>query len=447
MPSFYHEECVASRDGLDPGEDGKINATGLQIYLDGLKEYVASCWGCSDCGFQYDNVDQPDGTVRSFHFLEYSGTRQLAEDLDRFRVLVEAPQLSLYGISYGTGVMGMYATVFPSNVDKFILDGSQSPYNAVDFVAKLWGVGYSFRYNYLKYTCWAANAKIPGSCPVEPEDLVDCISKTELLMNVILSDYYGGESVDDDTVAYFLDLNSDKDVEIYNIALNVKTPIDFLLQLLTNYPAAMKKTCATDKDSLASILADIDSAKKKRSVGLNKPDCNTYDQPSDTNAPICFDGVPDVKVDFLVNGQDQAGGVSAYNDDVFISQVLEFQKQYGHEYIDPVQIYAAEGLSVNYYWPKNIPLPILGNPNVSGMISGQLYDPNTPYIQTSQMREHFPSTSALTSQAISHGLDGGPDGPCQRYIVNYLASGVIDWTDSTVCGDDFPYFHDGISRK
>lgn len=69
-PSFYHEECVASRDGLDPGEDGKINATGLQIYLDGLKEYVASCWGCSDCGFQYDNVDQPDGTVRSFHFLE-----------------------------------------------------------------------------------------------------------------------------------------------------------------------------------------------------------------------------------------------------------------------------------------------------------------------------------------------------------------------------------------
>ena len=379
----------------------------------------------------------------------------------------------------------MYATVFPSNVDKFILDGSQSPYNAVDFVAKLWGVGYSFRYNYLKYTCWAANAKIPGSCPVEPEDLVDCISKTELLMNVILSDYYGGESVDDDTVAYFLDLNSDKDVEIYNIALNVKTPIDFLLQLLTNYPAAMKKTCATDKDSLASILADIDSAKKKRSVGLNKPDCNTYDQPSDTNAPICFDGVPDVKVDFLVNGQDQAGGVSAYNDDVFISQVLEFQKQYGHEYIKPVQIYAAEGLSVNYYWPKNIPLPILGksfhvgyvvrvdhsmlvicyyyrrrhlcyviltvflillssfvykhnhqkgNPNVSGMISGQLYDPNTPYIQTSQMREHFPSTSALTSQAISHGLDGGPDGPCQRYIVNYLASGVIDWTDSTVCG-------------
>jgi hypothetical protein len=35
-----------------------------------------------------------------------SGTRQLAEDLDRFRVLIEAPALSIYGISYGTTVMG-----------------------------------------------------------------------------------------------------------------------------------------------------------------------------------------------------------------------------------------------------------------------------------------------------------------------------------------------------
>ena len=68
------------------------------------------------------------------------------------------------------------------------------------------------------------------------------------------------------------------------------------------------------------------------------------------------------------------------------------------------------------------------------MISGQLYDSATPYIWTSQMREHFPSTSALTSQNIVHGLEGGEDGPCQRYIVNYLATGIIDWTDGTVCG-------------
>ena len=72
------------------------------------------------------------------------------------------------------------------------------------------------------------------------------------------------------------------------------------------------------------------------------------------------------------------------------------------------------------------------------MISGQLYDSKVPYMWTSQMREHFPSTSALTSQSIYHGLEGGPngpqDGPCQHYIVDYLASGDINWTDGTVCG-------------
>jgi hypothetical protein len=35
-----------------------------------------------------------------------SGTRQLAEDLNRFRELIEAPAISLYGGSYGTTGMG-----------------------------------------------------------------------------------------------------------------------------------------------------------------------------------------------------------------------------------------------------------------------------------------------------------------------------------------------------
>jgi hypothetical protein len=39
-------------------------------------------------------------------FISDSGTRELAEDLERFRALIEAPALSLYGISYGTTVMG-----------------------------------------------------------------------------------------------------------------------------------------------------------------------------------------------------------------------------------------------------------------------------------------------------------------------------------------------------
>ena len=54
-----------------------------------------------------------------------SGTRQLVEDMGRFSELIDATaKLSLYGISYGTTVMGTFATMLPTYVDLFIVDGS-----------------------------------------------------------------------------------------------------------------------------------------------------------------------------------------------------------------------------------------------------------------------------------------------------------------------------------
>ena len=61
------------------------------------------------------------------------------------------------------------------------------------------------------------------------------------------------------------------------------------------------------------------------------------------------------------------------------------------------------------------------------------------------MRGQFPFTSLLTSQAINHVLRGGPDAACQKYYVNYLKTGVVDFTDGTVCGDKFSFF-DGEIR-
>jgi hypothetical protein len=100
---------------------------------------------------------------------------------------------------------------------------------------------------------------------------------------------------------------------------------------------------------------------------------------------------------------------------------------------------------------------IIGNPQVKGVVAGQLYDYATPYIWTSEMNGHFPSTRLLTSRSIFHGIKKSSvlgytdvatvaEGPCQKYVVKYLETGVIDWTDGTVCGEQFPYFGGEIRK-
>lgn len=119
-PTFMVEDCAVQLQD----EDGVLSAISLtdedsvQAASKVYKKRAHRCWNHPDFRLE---AEQADGSSRTFHFLEYSGTRQLAEDLERFRVLFGSQKLSIYGISYGTVVMGTYATVFPHNVNLMIV--------------------------------------------------------------------------------------------------------------------------------------------------------------------------------------------------------------------------------------------------------------------------------------------------------------------------------------
>ncbi|EOD06057.1 hypothetical protein EMIHUDRAFT_121369 [Emiliania huxleyi CCMP1516] len=57
-------------------------------------------------------------------YQDFAGTTDLAHDLDLLRRAIGATHLSIWGISYGTEVGGVYASIFPNQVDKLILDGN-----------------------------------------------------------------------------------------------------------------------------------------------------------------------------------------------------------------------------------------------------------------------------------------------------------------------------------
>lgn len=50
------------------------------------------------------------------------------EDIERVRQVFGDQKLSIYGLSYGTKVMGLYATIFPANVNLMILDSNMGEY-------------------------------------------------------------------------------------------------------------------------------------------------------------------------------------------------------------------------------------------------------------------------------------------------------------------------------
>ena len=59
--------------------------------------------------------------------LRYVSTVDSARDLDRLRQAIGAPQLTYWGLSYGTILGATYANIFPSRVRALVLDGNIAP--------------------------------------------------------------------------------------------------------------------------------------------------------------------------------------------------------------------------------------------------------------------------------------------------------------------------------
>ena len=120
LPTFIVEECKIP--------DALLNFTYAFEYADvpamtrvaeALQHNMKSCWDFE--GFKAE----AGGTT--YHFLEHSGTRQLVEDIERTRLAFGGTRLSVVGVSYGTKVMGTYATLFPQSVQLMVLDGNDDP--------------------------------------------------------------------------------------------------------------------------------------------------------------------------------------------------------------------------------------------------------------------------------------------------------------------------------
>lgn len=108
-PNFHIEECVLGTGVRDdsgtltsmdpPAEPSLDDKDSVRTYLEAFKQRSMDCWSVPEFKLE---AEQEDGTTKSYHFLEFAGTRQLAEDIERMRLLMDAPYMHVKGISYGT---------------------------------------------------------------------------------------------------------------------------------------------------------------------------------------------------------------------------------------------------------------------------------------------------------------------------------------------------------
>ncbi len=85
------------------------NAAAEQVLLERAKQYAAAC-------------EQRYGWL-----LPYMTTKDLARDMDSIRVALGQRQISYYGVSYGTYLGQVYATLFPHRVRRMVLDSVVDP--------------------------------------------------------------------------------------------------------------------------------------------------------------------------------------------------------------------------------------------------------------------------------------------------------------------------------
>jgi pimeloyl-ACP methyl ester carboxylesterase len=94
--------------------------------------------------------------------LPYVGTVNAAQDLDRLRAALGDSRLNYFGISYGTQLGAIYATRFPKNVNRMVLDGTLDPSATLEERTLAQTTGFQHAYDSFLKDC----VKEAGQCEI-----------------------------------------------------------------------------------------------------------------------------------------------------------------------------------------------------------------------------------------------------------------------------------------
>ena len=231
-------------------------------------------------------------------------TKEDTHTLERVRILFGDQKLSVYGISYGTTVMGTYTSIFPDNVNLMVLDASRIPNYDILQASEDYARSANQRIDYFIASCEFGNDK----CGVK--DMRACVSNLNnvlqdnkdyfqnrykvhvyLFMQIIIQDLFGHYELAPGICRAAKENDTEKLTEL----------LDELLPWLLTSP-----TTTTELKLRSSFIQDV-------------PEVDSDSKPTTNNNPDWpFPEYPKLSsgVTSLVNGRDYSFG--AYDEDLFV---------------------------------------------------------------------------------------------------------------------------------
>lgn len=146
--------------GFDPRGMGRSTPVSCQLEHQDVLPALIKPWPAPD-GDISRNVERASRIARTCAehgggLLGHISTANEARDIDQIRQALGEERVSYWGVSYGTYVGAVYATLFPDRTDRVVLDSNDDP--NPDLVARGWAANYSISIEdrFPDFTAWAA---------------------------------------------------------------------------------------------------------------------------------------------------------------------------------------------------------------------------------------------------------------------------------------------------
>ncbi len=308
------------------------------------------------------------------------GTVDTARDLDRIRQALGVDRLDYYGLSYGTELGAVYATMFGSHVGAMVLDGAVDPLQSLSVQATEEAPEIDAALSHFFTTCGA-----DPTCPLRPDPKALYDGLLARLAKAPLPAPGGGDA----TPVTLGDLET---ATLLYLSVPRYTPA---------FPAAVAAAARGHGGPLAKVAASFEED---------------------------IDGAPLAAAQWAITCQDAPRHLGPVAAGTLAARLAARFPPLGAEAV-------SNDLAGCVAWPRGAsPVTAVHGPPTPALVIGNTVDPNTPHVAAVQLARALGSARLVTWEGVGHTwLLNGTDDPCMQDLVTaYLVDGRVP-SPGTTC--------------